>query len=76
MGVPILGLVARCGGGGGQGHAPTALPWGKRPGTRCAGVWLGPRTALEKRKFLTPTGVLCRLRYSGPQFCFAGVQAI
>jgi len=26
---------------GGQRHAPTALPPGKRPGTHCIGGWVG-----------------------------------
>jgi len=32
---------------GGQGHAPTALPPGKRPGTLCIGGWVGSRAGLE-----------------------------
>jgi hypothetical protein len=28
---------------GDQCHAPAALPPGKRPGTHCIGVWVGPR---------------------------------
>jgi len=28
---------------GGQRHAPTALPPGKRLGTHCVGGWVGPR---------------------------------
>ena len=32
----------------GQHHAPAALPPGKRPGTRCVGCWVGPRTGLDE----------------------------
>jgi hypothetical protein len=32
---------------GGQLHAPTALPPGKRPGAYCIGGWVGPRTGLD-----------------------------
>ena len=31
----------------GQRHAPAALPPGKRPGTHCAGGWVGPRAGLD-----------------------------
>ena len=32
---------------GGQRHAPTALPPGKRPHTHCIGGWVGPRAGLD-----------------------------
>ena len=32
---------------GGQRHAPTALPLGKRPGTHCIGGWVGTRAGLD-----------------------------
>jgi hypothetical protein len=32
---------------GSQGHVPTALSPGKRPGTHCTRGWLGPRTGLD-----------------------------
>jgi len=32
---------------GGQGHAPAALPPGKRPDTYCLGGWVGPRAGLD-----------------------------
>jgi hypothetical protein len=31
----------------GQHHAPAALPSGRRPGTHCAGDWLGPSAGLD-----------------------------
>jgi hypothetical protein len=31
---------------GGERHASTALPPGKRSGTHCTGGWAGPRTGL------------------------------
>jgi hypothetical protein len=31
----------------GQRHAPTALPPGKRRGTRCISGWVGPRAGLD-----------------------------
>ena len=34
-------------GEGGQRHAPTALPPGKRPGTHFTGGWVGPRAGLD-----------------------------
>ena len=33
--------------GGDQRHAPAALPPGKRPGTHCTGVLVGPRAGLD-----------------------------
>jgi hypothetical protein len=27
---------------GGQGHAPTAVPLGRSPGTQCIGSWVNP----------------------------------
>ena len=42
---------------GGQLHAPTALPPGKRPGTHCIGGWVGPRVGLDGcGKILPPPG--------------------
>jgi hypothetical protein len=32
---------------GGERHAPTALPPGKRPDTDCMGDWVKPRAGLE-----------------------------
>ena len=32
---------------GGQRYAPAALPPAKRPGTHCAGGWVGPRAGLN-----------------------------
>jgi hypothetical protein len=32
---------------GGQGHAPAALPPGRRGGTHCIGGWIDPRAGLE-----------------------------
>jgi hypothetical protein len=32
----------------GQGHAPAALPPGKRAGTLCRGGWRGPRDRLDE----------------------------
>ena len=32
---------------GGQRHTPATLPLGKRPGTHCIGVWVGPRAGLD-----------------------------
>ena len=41
-----LSLISALDGGGGQRHAPAALPreW---PGTHCIGGWVGPRAGLE-----------------------------
>jgi hypothetical protein len=63
---------------GGQRHAPTALPPGKRPGIHCRGGWVGPRTVLDRcgQSRPPPTGIrspdrpargelLYRLRYPG-----------
>ena len=33
--------------GMGQGHAPAALPPGKRPGIHCVGGWVGRRAGLD-----------------------------
>ena len=35
---------------GGQGHAPSALPPRKRPGTHCTGGWVGPRAGLYQKE--------------------------
>jgi hypothetical protein len=32
----------------GQRHAPAAFYPRERPGTRCTGGWVGPRTGLER----------------------------
>jgi hypothetical protein len=43
---------------GGQHHALTALPLGKRPGTHCTGGWVGPRAGLGGRgKSRPPNGI-------------------
>jgi hypothetical protein len=42
---------------GGQLHAPTALPPGKRPGTHCIGDWVGPRACLDGCGKSRPTGI-------------------
>ena len=42
---------------GGQHHAPAALPLGRRPGSQCAGGWVGPRAGLEGYN-LAPIGIL------------------
>ena len=34
----------------GQQHPPAALYPRKRPGTHCAGGWVGPRAGLDERK--------------------------
>ena len=34
-------------GGGGESHAPVALPRGKGPVTHCTEGWVGPRTGLD-----------------------------
>jgi hypothetical protein len=39
---------------GGQGHAPAALPPGKRPGTHLTGGWVSPRACLDSTKNLAP----------------------
>jgi len=62
---------------GGQRQAPAALPPGKRPGTHCAGGWVGPRAGLEGAENFAPTGIrspdlparsesLYRTSYPGP----------
>jgi hypothetical protein len=43
---------------GGQHHAPTALPLGKRTGTHGIGGWVGPRAGWTGAENLTPTGIL------------------
>ena len=35
---------------GGQNHAPTALPPGKRPWTHCTQGWVDPRDSLDRCK--------------------------
>ena len=42
-----LSLTSALDGVGGQGHAPAALPPGKRPGTHCTGGWVGPRAGMD-----------------------------
>jgi len=32
---------------GGQYHAPAVFPPEKRPGTHCAGGWMGPRAGVD-----------------------------
>jgi hypothetical protein len=45
---PILSLTSALdGGGGGQRHALSVLPLGKRPATHCTGDWVGPRAGLD-----------------------------
>ena len=44
-----LPLTSELDGVGGQRHASTALPLGKRPGTHCIGGWVGPRAGLDGR---------------------------
>jgi len=62
---------------GGQRHALTALPSGKRPGTHCTGGWVGPRAYLDNCG-KSPTGICFpdrsarndsqyRIRYPGPR---------
>ena len=46
--IPTLSLTSALDGeGGGQHHAPAALPLGERPVTRCIGSWVGPRAGLD-----------------------------
>jgi hypothetical protein len=49
---------------GGQRHAPSALPPGKRPGTHCIGGWVGPRARLDLPAL---SKSLYRLSNSGPK---------
>jgi len=42
---------------GGQNHAPTALPPGKRPGTHCTGSCVGPTDGLDMCGKSRPTGI-------------------
>jgi hypothetical protein len=62
---------------GGQGHAATALPPGKRPGTHFTGGWMGRKAGLEgcgkfvSTRILSPgrtarSESLYGLSYSGP----------
>ena len=44
----------------GQQHAPAALYPRGRPGTHFTGGWVGPRTCLDGRKNLVPTGIRSR----------------
>jgi hypothetical protein len=39
---------------GGQCHASAALRPGKRPGTNCAGGWVGPRSSLGGHEKISP----------------------
>ena len=39
----------------GQRHVPAAVPPGKRPGTHCTGIWVGPRASRDgTESFATP----------------------
>jgi hypothetical protein len=38
------------------GHAPAALPPGKRPGTHCIGGWVSPRAVWTGVENLAPPG--------------------
>ena len=58
---------------GGQRHAPTALPPGKRPGTHCIGGCADPRAGLDgcgksrpHRDSIPEPSTLYRLSYPGP----------
>ena len=64
--------------GGGQSHAPAALP-PEGPGTRCRGGWVGPRAGLDRCGKSRPhwdsisdrqtrSESLYRLSYRGPLF--------
>ena len=56
---------------GGQRHAPAALPPGKKPGTHCIGVWMGPRASLDDcRKSRPPTGFDLRTAQPVASRCF------
>jgi hypothetical protein len=44
------------GGGGGQGHAPAALPSEKKTGTRFTGGWARPSAGLNGRGKSRPHG--------------------
>ena len=44
----------------GQQHAPAALYPQERSGTHFTGGWVGPRTGLDGRKNLVPTGIRSR----------------
>jgi len=61
---------------GGQRQLLAALPQGKRPGTRLAGGWVGPRASLHRVEVFNPTEIrfpdrpgrselLCRLSCPG-----------
>ena len=65
---------------GGQRHAPSALPTGKRPGTDCREGWIYSRAGLDGCGKSRPTGIrspdrpvrkesLHRLRYPGEWMC-------
>ena len=40
---------------GGQRHAPAALPPGKRPGTHCAGEWVGSEGQSGRMRKISPS---------------------
>jgi hypothetical protein len=42
---------------GGQRYVSAALPPGKRLGTHCMGVWVGPRAGLEGPGKFAPTAI-------------------
>ena len=51
------GAKAQTEGGGGQHHAPSALPLAKRPCTRCTGCWEDPKAGMDEcGNLATPTG--------------------
>jgi len=53
---------------GGQRHAPTALPLGKRPGTLSTGGWVGPRADLDNCGKSLPHQDLFRRPFSTQRF--------
>ena len=57
IGLSFFNFGARWGGGGGQRHAPAALPQEDKPGTHCIGGWTRPRAGLDGRgKSRPPAG--------------------
>ena len=45
-----LSLTSALDGVGGQRQTPAALILGRRPGTHCIGVWVGPRAGLKAQQ--------------------------